>query len=741
MRILIEGAHYREQQVRHIVEGLDVLEAKEGEVRVPYVGYYYNVRLRDCVFILPKVLMDERERVFGKYRPEDLLSLSEDKGPLTSEERQFIYRFAVWIYRAIVVFRHSRPEEAAEVVSHQRIALPGAGSKRKTNTFLDILIALVRFAEDNNPFFFTILKNQHSGFRKIHWPRTIAHTPALIAQGTPFYPQPVNRRRVVNFDEELLVIFFSILHYVADTYGFPRPQCPAMTIIKGRQFDRYLNGWGTRRLRQIKYKYFSDKALELWHLCYAFFDEAAQVAVRQGRREYLLAKNFYTVFEAIIDDLIGDHPLPDGMTRKQADGRIVDHLFTAQSLVERRGGKRRTYYIGDSKYYAIGNRVEGEALEKQFSYARNVIQWNLNIFNEGRTTTSGIRLRDELTEGYDIIPNFFISARLGGGNRLFDYADDNITPHQSEGGPKQRRWQFPNRLFDRDTLLLYHYDVNFLFVLKLYARNHSAEKKEWKEKVGRRFTEDIRAWLQEDYDFYAMRAKVAGQDRKFLKNNFRSLLGKTLRPYTTPEGQPQDDLFALALDKQEEDQNKVLLNQLGKVFHVQKCPLGDPPRLPASLQPVVTTTPQPMVMLAFVPQSDSAYWDAFTHGQATLYYAGRRFPAGVPLKSIKYVVPVLKGMGMRFVYEVTDLSVRKREDLVALGAPVAKGDDLRLCFGLANPRPLKVLKSGEWMPLISQSAEALELNSKGVKIISLDELDTRCRRYAQDEERQKGSTA
>ena len=732
MRILIEGARYRAEQVERIVEGLDVPATDQGEVRLPYVGYYYNMRLRDCVFILPKVLMDERERVFGKYRPEELLSLSEDKGPLNPEERRFIYRFAVWIYRAIVVFRHSRPEEAAEVVFHQRIALPGTGGKRKTNTFLDILLALVRFAEDNNPFFFTILKNQHSGFSKINWPRTIAHTPALIAQGTPFYPQPVNRRRVVNFDEELLVIFFSILHYVADTYGFPRPQCPAMTIIKGRQFDRYLNGWGTRRLRQIKYKYFSDKALELWHLCYAFFDEAAQVAVRQGHREYLLAKNFYTVFEAIIDELIGDHPLPDGMTRKQADGRIVDHLFTAQSLVERQGGRRRTYYIGDSKYYAIGNRVEGEALEKQFAYARNVIQWNLNIFNEGRTTTTGIRLRDELTEGYDIIPNFFISARLGRGERLFDYADDNITPHQSGGEPKQKRWQFPNRLFDRDTLLLYHYDVNFLFVLKLYARNHGAEKREWKEKVRRRFTEDIRAWLQEDYDFYAMRAKVVGQDRTFIKNNFRTVLGKTLRPYTTAQGQPQDDLFALALDKQEEDQNKVLLNQLGKVFHVQECPLGKQPHLPPSIQPVVTTAPPPKVLLGYVPSSQTPYWDAHIHGQATLYYTGKRFPAGVPLTNIKYLVPVLKGRGMRFVYEVTDLSVRTRGQLADLGVQRKEGDDLRLCFGLANPRPLKVLKPGQWMPVIRQSAEAMQQVDWGVEIITLDELDARCRRWASE---------
>ena len=34
---------------------------------------------------------------------------------------------------------------------------------------------------------------------------------------------------------------------------------------------------------------------------------------------YLLVKNFYIVFEAIIDELIGDNPLPDGMDKKQED--------------------------------------------------------------------------------------------------------------------------------------------------------------------------------------------------------------------------------------------------------------------------------------------------------------------------------------------------------------------------------------------------------------------------------------
>ena len=52
-----------------------------------------------------------------------------------------------------------------------------------------------------------------------------------------------------------------------------------------------------------------------------------------------------------------------------------------------------------------------------------MIQWNLDIFNDGRQTESGVKLRDDVTEGYNIIPNFFISAKL---NEHFDYSDDGI---------------------------------------------------------------------------------------------------------------------------------------------------------------------------------------------------------------------------------------------------------------------------------------------------------------------------
>ena len=211
MRILIEEHQYTINDIRDVIYGIDALEDIEGHVSIHYVGYYYNSLLNDCVFILPKVLLkdvDGKELVFGRYRPEDILDLDE-YNPLTKEECDFIYKFAVWIYRAIVVYKEDKSSDT-EIVYHKRIQQVGNGRRRKSNTYLDILLTLIQFAKDNQNFFFYVVKNMHSGLNKINWTRTIATQPAIIQRGTPIYLNPVNKKRLINFDEELLVIFFSI---------------------------------------------------------------------------------------------------------------------------------------------------------------------------------------------------------------------------------------------------------------------------------------------------------------------------------------------------------------------------------------------------------------------------------------------------------------------------------------------------------------------------------------------------
>ena len=82
MKIIIEEYQYAVEDVKDILwEG--AFQTVDGKVSINYVGYYFNPRqgVNDCVFILPKVLLevgsDKVERVFGKYLPKDIVITDE----------------------------------------------------------------------------------------------------------------------------------------------------------------------------------------------------------------------------------------------------------------------------------------------------------------------------------------------------------------------------------------------------------------------------------------------------------------------------------------------------------------------------------------------------------------------------------------------------------------------------------------------------------------------------------------
>ena len=642
MRVLIEEYKYQAADVKDILHGINALENIEGYVSLNYVGYFYNTELRDCVFILPKVLLetiDKKDLVFGKYPPEEILNIDTNKA-VTQTEKNFIYEFAVWIYRAIVVFQNSHKD--SNIVFHKKIIKVGKGARKLSNTFLDILLALLQFNKDNQSFFFFVLRNLHSGYNKINWTRTIGTSNAIVQDNRPVYLNPVNKKRQINFDEELLVIFFSILNYISNHYGFSADINCNFNLIKGKQFETYLNGLGKVRLQQIKYKYFSDKALELWDLCYAFFDTARQVRTNSTQQEYLLVKNFNIVFEAIIDELIGDREIPKGL-KEQEDGKRVDHMYTYKGLTTYEEDKP-IYYIGDSKYYKRGNQVGKESVYKQFTYARNVIQWNLNLFMNGDAADSEWMgkvpmLRDDVTEGYNIIPNFFISARL---NKELSYKEDIEIADKKQIYFSNK--QFENRLFDRDTLLICHYDVNFLYVVSLYARNNAIQKDNWKAKVREMFRAEIQRILSEKFEFYAMTAHPDVDAEIYIKEHFQEVLGKIYTPYSNK------NIFSLALetdDKYKED-NATLLAELRKYFFVVKCGIGENPEpLIANMSSDTNYTSNAIVpstirnvLTGVVRKADKDFSIFFEH-QAGMYTM-QKIPS-INLMDVEYFLPTVSG--------------------------------------------------------------------------------------------------
>jgi len=572
MKLLIENYSY----VKH-TEDTDVYKALKGSglvndleldaiepVSIEYVGYVYNRECDDVVFCLPKVVLTgvkskesdnvQLETVFG-LSPEELVNFDSTNLNEKKEIKNFLSELAIWIYRSISIFRKNNPNS---LILKSADYSNNSNSKQSSHlyTLFDVVLALCDFNKENQNYLMFATKTNHSGNNKILWNKTINKTTAFIEDGAPMYINPVNKKKEVDFEEELLVIYYSILNHIKKHYGFNVNINANYPLITGERFVAYCeNGKGRRRLKAIKYKYYSDKALKLWNLCYAYFDQRHDISIKKHKRDYLLVRSFQIVFENMIDELLGDNYFEKGF-KEQRDRKRVDHMFIYDSLVRADIDQQKynTYYISDSKYYSrrelkdlkvqkteedsspmTGIYLQDKDVYKQFTYARNVVQCNLDLFfREPANNVHPLMRPDDLTEGYNIIPNFFISAYIptdedentdGKNEKSFDFRSDRLQPT----GAMEFNRHFDNRLFDRDTLLLNYYNINFLFVVSLYGRNNKSKQINWRNKVRKIFKTKVQNELDRLYNFYVLRPKYTNwQD--YIKLHFHELNGKIFRP-------------------------------------------------------------------------------------------------------------------------------------------------------------------------------------------------------------------
>ena len=401
-------------------------------------------------------------------------------------------------------------------------------------------------------------------------------------------------------------------------------------------------------------------------MCYAFFDREYKISMNRQAEDFLLAKDFDHIFEVMIDTLVGGNDkqeLPKELT-EQKDGKLVDHMFIGQGLIEQSDlPADQTYYIGDSKYYKRSKNdrtLLGEkSVYKQYTYARNVIQWNMNLFLDGDGNDGHPQLRDELTEGYNPIPNFFISARIpnrrSGGARFLSFDDKELK--SQEGGVQLNR-QFENRLFDRDTLLLCHYDVNFLYIVSLYGRNNKSSQTAWREYVRKEFRSKIQDTLNRLYTFRTLQPRDGMDCYQFIQDNFQRLNGKLYRPKT------DSNYLVLALMKDEDSgiwkslgiksetvgkeiiQNKELLDTLHTHFYVSNPFMLDNEFQIEGVDNVGTLDKLPKpevkdVLTGLVRRADSDYTNFYNHAAKT--YTMEKIPTSINVMDIRYFLPMVGG--------------------------------------------------------------------------------------------------
>ena len=590
MKLFIEGYEYKDEASKALLK--KILNFEQGGVySTDMVGYYYSNDVKDTVFFLPKVVMDGKDQVFFHCAPENIIDLQAalDNKDINDDEYRFIYGLSVWIYRAVNVFRHTADDQHRKILLYRDIPSDTISGQYVYNTFLDILISLQRFNDENQNYFTFVLKNIHSGFNKINWTKTISRGQAVIQDDAPVYIDVVNRKRQVNLEEELFIIFFSILRHMQVRYGFPVKINYNFPLITDEAFENYLDGYGEMRLIQIRHKYFADKQVQMWQLCYDFFSQQSQIHNNTNYSDHLLAKDFNIVFEEMIDHLLTekDKRVDKMKLKEQTDGKRVDHIYAWDGLMHK---EDEIFYIGDSKYYKQKNDPREYSVYKQYTYARNVIQANLDLFNQKDANGNKkykpgddyLIYRDEDTEGYNITPNFFIRAHVP---ENMDYDGDDLKPE----GKMKRIVHFENRLFDRDTLLLQNYDINFLYVLSVYGSEDAAAQETFKLKARKLFRDKIIDDIQGKYGFFSLQLKpieikatddeeedsdLDKMNRLIEQKYFRKLLGKAFHPYK------EEEFLYLSLESKPEyyDDNMKLLSDLSKDFNIRQYTLGTDPR-------------------------------------------------------------------------------------------------------------------------------------------------------------------
>ena len=553
MKILIEQYGYTKERLSAILDPHYFTELRNGKTKIPYVGYFLSHKIPDMVFILPKVFIIDG-KAFGEYEPEDIIDFDQ----LKPEHKANVFNLSVWIYRAIKLYfqRKDKAGEEAEilqnVVSHQG---------PRSETMIDIVLSLLKFDKEHKNLFAYITRLKHSGKNKIHWQKTIARTQAVIQNSVPIYVQPHTKQKDINFDEELIVLFYSVLNYLAQEFKFNVRPAFGYDLLKPETIQSMIDsGKGIRILRQNRHKYFTDDMVQLWNLLFTFFEQSQYVQSKDNDDEQaMLVREFNLVFEDMIDSLIGDSDIRGGL-KTQKDGKIIDHIYRDNALIE---DNKQIYFIGDSKYYKDDNDIGPNSIYKQFTYAKNVIQYNIDFFNRKpeEFQRENLLYRDNATEGYNITPNFFIRGHLQA-DQLNNYGDANLQLEPMRNGKGYEiSYHFDNRLFDRDTLILQTYNINFLFVLACYVQGAG----EHTQKIRNIFRENIRHVLQLQYDFFAIKPKVQDEAETFMHDNFQQVLGKVFAPYAV-----STNCMALALDRYVD--NTGTLNLIDQYFYRHPIP-------------------------------------------------------------------------------------------------------------------------------------------------------------------------
>lgn len=525
MKILIENEIYPVDLLQKIFDDPKFYKQNGLEGTITSVGYYHSFEKNSLVFMLPKVFMAKDKKTVFDCSKEELVDLIDNESIKHKTQYNWVRQLSVHFYNSLTEFK-KRYTNTSIVHNTETFELnTNLGDKKYS--FLDLLLSFVNFYKKNKQqLLFKHIEFVSNQAKKPKWEKTIRKSlPILANSKTPIYVEITNKKKIINTEEELLIYFFSILNHLSTNHKLNLKIDKSFNLIKGQSFDKLcLNG--STKLRKIKHRYFNDTLKKMYVLCDMYFSQFDKSSIKRKREDFLAISNYNLVFEDMVDKLFSDklNTLEvEGITidklKNNDDGKIIDHIYDYQSLID----TSNIFYIGDSKYYKSDNHAGKVSKYKQFTYAKNVIQFNIDLLNKkGQNQLGNLRYRDEITEGYNISPNFFIYGYI---DDINNYDSHSIT---KKGSPVPS-CHFKDRLFDRDTLFVHQYKINFLYVLKAYTNFNENEINIFRDDVKTRFRKHFLKFFNNKADcgFEFYESLLDAKDyQTFVENNFKKLNGK-----------------------------------------------------------------------------------------------------------------------------------------------------------------------------------------------------------------------
>ena len=555
-----------------------ILYGDEGRY-VEHIGYLFitSEKYSGPVFLLPKTFLqkdtsdpDGKETLLGMpgVIPEGIIDTEDEDNILSVQGQEtFLPELSLWLFRAMTRYREDCIKENDED-SLEDLNYITPDNNSRDRDFLSTAVRLIDFLSDHRNLFTQINKINNSGRAAIDWQKTIKRDP-YIKDGRPYYLDLRIKDKAVNIDEELIILYYSVLKYLRDKFHFPVAIGDVPYELKTvSEIQRYLDtGVGKRKMRDIKGKYFRDDLKTLWGLLDAFFTFNTSRDDKTPIKEALVVKNFEKVFEKMVDHLIGDSgKLAD--LKNQKDGKLIDHIYLDKSLI---GSENNIFYIGDSKYYADELHPQGVSLYKQFTYARNAIQYNIDqYYLKHKKNPNSIRYRDTETEGYNITPNFFIRPIIEQGN-----LDFSAPSFKSSGWNPPANKHFEDRLFDRDTLLLREYNINLVFLIAAYGAYEDC----WTSTLRNTIREDMIKFLNETYVFFKFEPRpypVYSETRKVYEWPFTTFFRSIIEGKAYKENDNSKEII-LAFEKNTETGKKDRIDVLDEIqYAVKSGSITDP---------------------------------------------------------------------------------------------------------------------------------------------------------------------